>query len=522
MGEKSIKVLAEHGITSFESLRKQSPLKIETLLNRRPPFGLDVLASIADLPCYTLAIKETAIYSDGGKSPVQVDLVIECGLLEQKLVHSSKAKKQRMRAFQTTAVLTLTSDCDLIDLRRIPTKALKGGKSFKVTAELTKPSQSVIVVVTSALQETIAGVVSQHLYKPSIPSSEYPVLDTRPISSIDLDLVGLEDDPDFWNMTLDSSSALGAAKSEIMEDLEDTKKPSKQDESLPIEHPVIEGPNHKVLEAKVRSDGTYECNHTCHNSQETTAKPVSNIQRLRVHPQISAPSKAELKIIKNLDSIHERTQVAQNLQLAAGKRLKLESSRPSKRKIRAPAGYDISFTQLADPEPVKLVEDFSDNDSEDLPEAIIPLPKFSKERQGRIIDNQHSTPVDEKFESSRPNKRIKSDQADMSSSSSTREEYIGLFLDTSDSDSSIEIVIPTKTVKTYPVIQQPPNGVIENENFQETNSLILSNPGLNGDTFAIDNVQNLGGTFQEHRVEIVDDEFAELDAWLQSESVDIL
>ncbi|KDR81750.1 hypothetical protein GALMADRAFT_59618 [Galerina marginata CBS 339.88] len=201
IGEKSIKVLAENGITSFVALRKQTPLRIETLLNRRHPFGLEVLASVADFPQYVLRIKETAVRSDGGESPVKIDLLVECGLTEE-VVASFKPKKQRNRAFQMTAVLTLTSDMELIDLRRIPTKSLKSAKAFEVTAELKKPSQSVIIIVTS---ETIAGVALQHVYKPSVPASEYPTLDTRPISSVDMDLVGLDDDPDFWNMELGTS-----------------------------------------------------------------------------------------------------------------------------------------------------------------------------------------------------------------------------------------------------------------------------------------------------------------------------
>jgi ATP-dependent DNA helicase HFM1/MER3 len=95
-------------------------LTIIQLLNRRPPFGLDVLASVADLPQYTLSIKETDVHSDGGKNPVQVDLHIECSLLEEKSMNFPKTRKQGMRRFQTTAVLTLTSDLDFIDLRRIP------------------------------------------------------------------------------------------------------------------------------------------------------------------------------------------------------------------------------------------------------------------------------------------------------------------------------------------------------------------------------------------------------------------
>jgi hypothetical protein len=73
-------------------------------------------------------------------------------------------------------------------------------------------------------QETIAGVTLQQTYKPSIAASEYPVLDTKPLSSVvsssnahpdklrlillkEQDLVGLEDVPDFWNMTIDSPPA---------------------------------------------------------------------------------------------------------------------------------------------------------------------------------------------------------------------------------------------------------------------------------------------------------------------------
>lgn len=73
-------------------------------------------------------------------------------------------------------------------------------------------------------QESIAGVALQQIFKPKIAAKEYPVLDTRPLSSVvsssgahpnkfdsiplkDQDLVGLEDDPDFWNMDLDSDQA---------------------------------------------------------------------------------------------------------------------------------------------------------------------------------------------------------------------------------------------------------------------------------------------------------------------------
>lgn len=200
IGEKSIKVLAEHGIASLCALRSQTPLRIETLLNRRPPFGLEVLACANELPQYRLNITELGMRSSAGKGPIEVDISIDCSLLEPSQV--IKVKRQKHRVIDMTAVLTLTSTSDFIDFRRIPTKVLKGRKTFEITANLTKPSQSIIVIISS---ESVAGSSVQRIHKPTIPVTEFPVLDTRPLSSIESDLVGLEDDPDFWNMRIDDS-----------------------------------------------------------------------------------------------------------------------------------------------------------------------------------------------------------------------------------------------------------------------------------------------------------------------------
>jgi len=89
------------------------------LLNRRPPFGLDVLSWLKEYPQYHLSITENEVQSDGGKTPVQIELSVACAVVgEESLIR--KTKKQKSRSFQMTAVLTLTSDNDLIDLRRIP------------------------------------------------------------------------------------------------------------------------------------------------------------------------------------------------------------------------------------------------------------------------------------------------------------------------------------------------------------------------------------------------------------------
>ena len=88
------------------------------LLNRRPPFGFSVLASVAEFPLYSLSVKETDIFSDG-TNPVQVHLLVECGLVDE-VSPSIKPKKQSPHAMSITVVLSLTSDMDMIDFRRIP------------------------------------------------------------------------------------------------------------------------------------------------------------------------------------------------------------------------------------------------------------------------------------------------------------------------------------------------------------------------------------------------------------------
>ncbi|KAH9950191.1 P-loop containing nucleoside triphosphate hydrolase protein [Amylocystis lapponica] len=170
------------------------------LLNRRPPFGNEILAFVRQLPQYTLKITEVNVTKGGGQQPVAIELSVECGLLVEDSV-GAQSKKGKNKRSDMTVVLTLTSDLDYIDFRRIPTKNLRQSKSFEITAELKKPSQSIVVYMTS---ESIAGVMVSATYKPNVDAKCFPILDTRPQTAMDVMLEGLDDDPDFWNMNPDS------------------------------------------------------------------------------------------------------------------------------------------------------------------------------------------------------------------------------------------------------------------------------------------------------------------------------
>ena len=69
-------------------------------------------------------------------------------------------------------------------------------KTFTVSTELTKPSQSVVTIIgsvrativgfspdTNLLQETVAGDTLSQSFRPELPGDEYPTLNTKPASS---------------------------------------------------------------------------------------------------------------------------------------------------------------------------------------------------------------------------------------------------------------------------------------------------------------------------------------------------
>ncbi|KAF5357923.1 hypothetical protein D9756_001436 [Leucocoprinus leucothites] len=200
IGEKSLKVLAEHEIATLGQLRQQSPTRIEILLNRKPPFGHEVLASVADIPQYHLAASQISVVSDGGKTPVEVEISVQCSLTNQA---SATKYKKKPRYYDMTTILTITSDLDFLDFRRTPTKALKEAKTFSVTAKLAKPSQNILVLIAS---ESFAGTIVKQTVKLDVPPSEYPTLNTRPTSSMALDLEEFENDPMFWEIDFSESS----------------------------------------------------------------------------------------------------------------------------------------------------------------------------------------------------------------------------------------------------------------------------------------------------------------------------
>ncbi|KAF7363796.1 ATP-dependent DNA helicase MER3 [Mycena sanguinolenta] len=369
------------------------------LLNRRSPFGHEVLASVAEFPQYTLAVQELGVRFNGGRDPVELELSITCGLVAVEQPSASKGKKQLKGRTQMTAILTLTSDLEMIDFRRIPTKALKDSKSFEITAELTKPSQSVVVYITS---ESLAGVTVTQTYKPNVAYKEYPTRDTRPPTALDLDLEGLEDDPDFWNMNVDEHGdelpEPQVAKDPVVRDL--TKGRVKKDETKPAQD-VPKTSDISPSKPEKLVNGNYKCNHPCKDKtkcrhmccRDGLAEPPKLKKRAEASPKkrtagsdgskthwtsiASPPQSKKATKTKNVDSTME------NLE-----RLH-ECTNRTQAQAETPINFNVELTQLGDGQPPTsyAIPDLKDDD--DLPEPH-ELLKSSAKRRGLSPETNYS------------------------------------------------------------------------------------------------------------------------------------
>ncbi|KDQ10599.1 hypothetical protein BOTBODRAFT_190414 [Botryobasidium botryosum FD-172 SS1] len=404
IGEKSIKVLAGHGVTSLTELRKQEAPRLELLLNRRHPFGTEILKAVQALPSYSISITEERVTSSGGRTPVRVTLNIQAGLDAALAAH--KSKKQKGPSLGMTSILVLTSDLCFLDFRRIPTKALQAAKSFSITAELSKPSQAVHAYISP---ENFAGLTVSATYKPNVKPSEYPTPDTRPPNALDLEFEELEEvDPSFWEISDDEFAAI---MQKPAHESQDTKKPKNPETSgtqkLPSEISKMANGNYRCEWPKFATKSSpsramCSCNHACKDKQKcrhlccreglpkpppkkrptqsnTTFDPLTDDEPISRSPSKHKTAKAGAppthspdKQFRALEKLHRSANVA--LSLPAGGRL-------LNRKDANTQSVHPTREQLADILPTWVNLDGEDADGEDLPDPNELVSSFARSRQ---------------------------------------------------------------------------------------------------------------------------------------------
>ncbi|KAF9227710.1 P-loop containing nucleoside triphosphate hydrolase protein [Gyrodon lividus] len=406
IGEKSVKVLAENGINSIQKLLQTSPLRVEEssakpddpqLLNRRPPFGFDVLATANEFPRYFLNLKEIRSTHSNGNSHVEVEFSVECGLIFESSA-PQRAKKPKWGRTEMTTLLIITSDLVFVDFRRTATKALKDKKKFTIIAQLTKPSQAISVYIASLtrVQEKFAGVMVSQTLKPHIASDKYPTLDTRPLTSVvrsflhvvdyrdayvtkEMDMEGLEDVPDFWDMSLDDEEEIQDPP--VMDltkprgkDMNAPQTGAKTQPKLRSSSPVRQSKQEQ--DPRKRPDGKYHCQEGLleppraskkrqpMNTEDSVGKIVApqqsattarskadDVQKRQTQTNqvvtVNRPkSHKRYPSLQQLESLHQNAYTAHNIRPIERQRSKLTDSPKNARPSTAVPNFDLQLMTL--------------------------------------------------------------------------------------------------------------------------------------------------------------------------------
>ena len=80
---------------------------------------MEVLSFLKQLPQYYLEIEELSTVASDGRGPVEVELSITCGVLDEE-AEMAQPKKNKTKFRDSTVVLLVNSDLDFVDFRRIP------------------------------------------------------------------------------------------------------------------------------------------------------------------------------------------------------------------------------------------------------------------------------------------------------------------------------------------------------------------------------------------------------------------
>lgn len=175
IGDRSIKALANAGITTWQSLASSTSSKIEMILNRNPPFGSKVIAAAQSVPRIGLEVMQRSSSPSTSSSaslpanrvgdpsaatemqPSGIKVVLDVTIrIENRATCMLKSKKSKMAL--SVCILTLRSDGSFVDFRRMPIWRLDSEKRFTLHVHLEDPRMRVL---TYAACDEIAGTLMQ-------------------------------------------------------------------------------------------------------------------------------------------------------------------------------------------------------------------------------------------------------------------------------------------------------------------------------------------------------------------------
>ncbi|GIJ92257.1 sec63 protein [Aspergillus pseudoviridinutans] len=164
VGIVAVRKLAAAGITSIDALEATEPHRIDMIMSRNPPFGMKLLARVADFPKLRVNVKLVGKEIKPGK-PVKIRFKAEIAFMNEK----TPTFFQRRPVY--VCFLAEASDGHLIDFRRISANKLQQSQEIPLDAELKSPG---LHITCYAMCDDIAGTLRSAELKPELPNALFP------------------------------------------------------------------------------------------------------------------------------------------------------------------------------------------------------------------------------------------------------------------------------------------------------------------------------------------------------------
>lgn len=258
IGLVSVRRLIRHGITNLEEIANLSDTQIEYYLNLKIGSGIKIKNDISLLPCLNIRTKLEHCKMENE------DLWLTFKVEISALFKSSIWHGQHL----SLDIETEKSSGELIDFRRLQLNKLQSPRGFKISANI---SSNLEKIEFSIHCQEIAGLGKTIVYSTDHLAPQFFAKSShmrKDLNSLEKCLFHVSSSDEEVEKTSRFSHNVGLEESlssddSILDYLNEAKRPSKAVEPAAVIHSNVHSSSHGSNGRQVRSNGNYECFHSC-------------------------------------------------------------------------------------------------------------------------------------------------------------------------------------------------------------------------------------------------------------------
>ncbi|KAI9714439.1 MAG: Sec63 [Bogoriella megaspora] len=350
IGIAAVRRFVAADIKTIEELEGVDSHRIETILNRAPPFGMRLLDQVRSFPKLRVSVKMQGSPKRKLDAAVTIDLRAEIGFINETAPTAFKARQVYV------CFLAETSDGRKLHFWRVRAVKLSQNLDIKFSAELTTSDQCINCYV---MCDDIAGTLRQASLQPQVPPNMFPL---RPHNSIEKpntsrrrtengttrrnserssnDEFGDGDIPDTELIAAAIKNSSYVHIDDVsMEDEKRQKGPEKSNKRRKTD-PVMKEKQPSTAEPRRLRNGRWACNHRC--KDKTTCK------HLCCREGLEAPPKSTQQALAARDSRNLEEQKATSKQQSISQAFVSRQSTAHPHSRRQGLIEDIDLTELDD------------------------------------------------------------------------------------------------------------------------------------------------------------------------------